>query len=341
MRPSAASFVIIAAGIAMLPTAVRHEPIAVAGEAACTRAAPASAPSGAAKRPPAITASPAPVPDTRVTPPAADFSSDERVSGVAHSNGRAPANTTGRSNLSGVTGQSRATAPTIPAIPSAFDANGAGTTVSRVVTHVSTVYTRSLPAGFIRTVRKTETTHEGSETITTVIITHYRRPYEPLPPSSIEIPFISLRERLLEGVSQSVMARAPGHIPGTALPGAIGNCAIAAHSNVPGCAYFRSLNRLRPGDAIFLYRGGKQYRYTVTNLHVVSPRNVSDLLPTNYRRLTLITCWLPNTQKRLIVEADAPGGAMDSGSEQVIASRRTLPVAGRTKPRHPRHSRRR
>lgn len=56
---------------------------------------------------------------------------------------------------------------------------------------------------------------------------------------------------VLEGVGQDVLAAGPGHYPGTALPGALGNVAIAGHRVGHG-APFDAAGELQSCDAIVL-----------------------------------------------------------------------------------------
>lgn len=197
----------------------------------------------------------------------------------------------------------------------------------RMTLPVCTIYTDDLPAGVIRTERRIRTEVRGGQTLITTEVTRYERPYHPLPESWIVIPSLGLRYRLVEGVSQRAMSHGPGHFPGMALPGEIGNCGIAAHSNVPGCDYFHSLHRLRPGSVIYVETPDDTFRYVVTNLHVVRPSNTSDLLPTPYRRLTLVTCTLPDARNRLIVEAISYVAGQESLGG-TVPTRFRMPEAG-------------
>lgn len=54
---------------------------------------------------------------------------------------------------------------------------------------------------------------------------------------------------VLEGVSLDVLADGPGHYPGTAMPGEVGNFAVAAHRATHG-EPFADVEALREGDAV-------------------------------------------------------------------------------------------
>lgn len=98
--------------------------------------------------------------------------------------------------------------------------------------------------------------------------------------------------------------RGPGHIKGTALPGASGNCAIAGHRSTYSRP-FSLMGSLRVGDEIVLAApSGARYVYRVTRIWVVTPGEVSVLDPTPEPSVTLITCHPPGSDaSRLIVRA--------------------------------------
>lgn len=67
---------------------------------------------------------------------------------------------------------------------------------------------------------------------------------------------------LVEGVDQSDLAIGPGHYPGTALPGEVGNFAVAGHRVGKG-EPFLNLDRLRSGDAVIVETRSWWYVYRV------------------------------------------------------------------------------
>jgi sortase A len=100
--------------------------------------------------------------------------------------------------------------------------------------------------------------------------------------------------------------RGPGHIKGTALPGASGNCAIAGHRSTYGRP-FAMMGSLQAGDEIILAGpSGARRVYRVSRIWVVAPGEVSVLDPTPEPSVTLITCHPPGSDAtRLIVRAVA------------------------------------
>lgn len=104
------------------------------------------------------------------------------------------------------------------------------------------------------------------------------------------------------------------HLPGSALPGEVGNVFISGHSNLfpffsPADYYksvFINLPKLKKGDEIDLQIGGQKLVYQVVSLEIVDPGNLSVIEPpdTMGRYLTLMTCVPPGINtKRLTVLA--------------------------------------
>ncbi|WP_125614163.1 class E sortase [Specibacter cremeus] len=88
-----------------------------------------------------------------------------------------------------------------------------------------------------------------------------------------------------------------GHYDGTALPGAIGNFAVAGHRQTHG-AVLDAIDTLVPGDRIYVQTRDGYYTYVFRNLQIVLPdrRDVLDPVPTEphatptQRLLTMTSC---------------------------------------------------
>lgn len=116
---------------------------------------------------------------------------------------------------------------------------------------------------------------------------------------------------IVEGVGTEDLKRGPGHYPGTALPGAIGNMVISGHRTTYG-APFNRVDELRVGDPIVIETRDTWFTYRVTGQQIVAPTAVEvtyavpgkrDARPTK-RLLTLTTCNPKySAQQRLIVYA--------------------------------------
>ena len=103
----------------------------------------------------------------------------------------------------------------------------------------------------------------------------------------IEIPRLDVRAMVVEGVHERELERAAGHVPGTALPGAIGNSVVAAHRDT----LFAGLRHARLGDRITVKTGDRELFYRVSAIDVVTPRSMHVMDPTPHASITLITCF--------------------------------------------------
>jgi sortase A len=119
----------------------------------------------------------------------------------------------------------------------------------------------------------------------------------------IEVPRLKLSALAREGADVRTLSRAVGHIPGTALPGAIGNAGFAAHRDT----FFRPLKSVRNGDEVIVTTTRGVFHYLVTGTRVVEPADVSVLDPTPEGTLTLVTCYpfdyVGSAPQRFIVRA--------------------------------------
>lgn len=120
---------------------------------------------------------------------------------------------------------------------------------------------------------------------------------------------------VLEGGSGRTLAFGPGHVAGTARPGAIGNVVIAGHRDT----HFRFLKNLERGDTLLLEaRDGELVDYEVSRMEVVDHTRADLLENSGDDRLTLVTCYpfdavVPGGPLRYVVTAisrrERPGGA--------------------------------
>jgi sortase A len=90
---------------------------------------------------------------------------------------------------------------------------------------------------------------------------------------------------------------AAGHYPGTAMPGDVGNFALAAHRQTHGAA-FHDVDKLQAGDPIVVETADAWLVYRVTEHYVVTPDEVDVIAPVpgepgtqpTARTLTFTTC---------------------------------------------------
>lgn len=103
----------------------------------------------------------------------------------------------------------------------------------------------------------------------------------------IEVARLHLKAIIVQGDSHTLLRRAVGHIPDTALPGTPGNVVLAGHRDT----FFRPLRNIRLGDAITLKTADGAFQYLVESTEVVPATDIQVLNASSSRILTLITCF--------------------------------------------------
>ena len=83
---------------------------------------------------------------------------------------------------------------------------------------------------------------------------------------------------IVEGVSTDDLKKGPGHYPGTANPGGIGNFVVSGHRTTY-LAPFNGLGELAVGDAIVIETRDTWYTYRVTKTQTVLPTDTAVVLP--------------------------------------------------------------
>lgn len=117
---------------------------------------------------------------------------------------------------------------------------------------------------------------------------------------------------VVQGVSVEDLKLGPGHIPGTAMPGQLGNVVVSGHRTTHG-EPFNGAADLQPGDPIVLETQTGWFTYTVRGLSIVDPSAVQvtyavpgDPTATPTKRLLTLTTCNPkySASQRLIVRAE-------------------------------------
>jgi sortase A len=134
----------------------------------------------------------------------------------------------------------------------------------------------------------------------------------PLPGGAVArltIPRLNKHWIVVEGVTPYDIRYAPGHYPDSAMPGEVGNFAVAGH-RTPGI--FWDMDQVKPKDLIIVETRTATFTYRVTGQVVVAPTAVEVIAPVPFhpdeppvdRWLTLTTCnpkW--DNYQRLVVHA--------------------------------------
>lgn len=136
------------------------------------------------------------------------------------------------------------------------------------------------------------------------------QPVSPPPPRSdeahvelgtIEIPKIGISKPLLEGISLNTLDKAPGHWPGTAMPGQPGNVVVAGHRTSKDRP-FRHIDQLVPGDEVIFNTADGRFVYTVTDTQIVLPNAMWIVTQTPASTATLFACHpVGSTAERIVV----------------------------------------
>jgi sortase A len=112
---------------------------------------------------------------------------------------------------------------------------------------------------------------------------------------------------IVQGTSTADLIEGPGHYPGTAMPGKVGNFAVAGHRTTYLHPFY-NLNQLKPGDPIVIETARTWFTYTVEDIprtaaryqEIVSPSDIDvaypvpdqpdAALPATQRVLTFTSC---------------------------------------------------
>jgi sortase A len=105
----------------------------------------------------------------------------------------------------------------------------------------------------------------------------------------IVIPKINLVHPIFEGIDETAIHWGPGHWPGSANPGQLGNAVFAGH-RVTHTRPFLDIDLLRAGDQIIFHLATGTYTYEVTDHVIVYPRDVWIANPTPDATVTIFGC---------------------------------------------------
>ncbi|MBB2942541.1 LPXTG-site transpeptidase (sortase) family protein [Actinoplanes lutulentus] len=114
---------------------------------------------------------------------------------------------------------------------------------------------------------------------TTVTSLDQPAPVQGQPFAVLHVPRWHAEYTIVEGVSTADLRKGPGHYPGSALPGQIGNMAVAGHRGPAGLP-FNDIDTLRAGDPIMVETATSMYVYRVQRHVIVPPTRVDVVAPT-------------------------------------------------------------
>jgi sortase A len=124
----------------------------------------------------------------------------------------------------------------------------------------------------------------------------------------MRVPRVGLDAVVFEGITIETLAKGPGHMPGTSLPGQPGNAVISGHRTTHGRP-FHDFDLLVEGDLVEIETAIGTHVYEVRESFIVAP---TDVWVTDQREggwLTLTTCNPKySARERLIVTAELVSG---------------------------------
>lgn len=109
----------------------------------------------------------------------------------------------------------------------------------------------------------------------------------------IEIPDMDVRLPLLLGASEENMAKGAAVLSQTSMPigGESTNCVIAGHRGYRGSPYFRNIQRLQVGSAVYITNPWETLEYTVMEIQIILPSDLDAvLIRPGQDMVTLLTC---------------------------------------------------
>ncbi len=123
------------------------------------------------------------------------------------------------------------------------------------------------------------------------------------PIAVLTIPKIGIEVPVFDGTDDITLNRGAGRIAGTARPGQTGNMGIAGHRD----GFFRKLKDIQVDDLVELSTRQGKFVYSVEDIVIVNPTDVSVLHPRPRPSLTLVTCFpfyfVGDAPQRYIVHA--------------------------------------
>ncbi|MFW2334476.1 sortase [Ilumatobacter sp.] len=121
---------------------------------------------------------------------------------------------------------------------------------------------------------------------------------------SIAIPKLDVDMTMYEGIRLSTLDYGPGHWPGTAMPGQVGNVVVGGH-RTSSHRVFRNVDQLVAGDEIIFRDDAGEHTYHVNRVEIVDPTAIWIVDPTETATATLFACHPPgSTTQRIVVFAD-------------------------------------
>ena len=135
---------------------------------------------------------------------------------------------------------------------------------------------------------------ESSEPVSLEAINGYT------PVAIMEIPSIKLKQPVVDGITEDVIKYFLGRFQESAMPGEVGNFAVAGHRVSDFTDAFINLYKVKVGDEVIVTTKEGRFTYEVDNSFIVDPDQVEVLDDADYEKMTLITCTI-GSKRRVVV----------------------------------------
>lgn len=185
--------------------------------------------------------------------------------------------------------------------------NSESTTGTAAVTSAAPTTTLVLPT---TTTAETTTSTTEATTTTTEALPVPEAPPDPRAPEprvelgTIEIPALGVTRTLFEGVTLTTLDRGPGHWPGSAMPGQLGNVVVGGHRTSHDKP-FRHVDQLVPGDEVVFNTLAGRFVYHVRDVEIVTPDSMWVIDQRREYTATLFACHpVGSTKERIIVHLE-------------------------------------
>lgn len=138
----------------------------------------------------------------------------------------------------------------------------------------------------------------------------------------IEIPKISVSLVIYHTINEGVLQNGIGHVPETSLPigGNNTHCVLAGHTGLPSAKLLTNIDHLKVGDNFYIHVLDEVLEYTVDDIAVVEPEEVSRLNVISGKDcVTLVTCtpYGVNSHRLLVRGVRTNGGNSSSDAINV------------------------
>ena len=96
--------------------------------------------------------------------------------------------------------------------------------------------------------------------------------YSPI--AIMEISRIKLKQAIVTGIDDNTLQYFLGHFPDSAMPGEVGNFAVAGHRVSDYTDAFINLYKVKAGDEVIINTRDKKYTYEIDDNFIVDPSDV-------------------------------------------------------------------